>query len=94
MIKSWKHKGLKQFFLTEGKDTAGINLEHKEKIETILQILNIAANPMQLNMPGFRFHKLKGKLKNVYSVTIRSNWRIIFKFDEKDAILVDYIDYH
>ena len=46
------------------------NLKHKEKIETILQILNIATNPMQLNMPGFRFHKLKGKLENVYSVTI------------------------
>lgn len=94
MIKSWNHKGLKQFFLTEGKNTAGINLEHKEKIETILQILNIATNPMQLDMPGFRFHKLKGKLKDFYSVTIRANWRIIFKFDEKNAILVDYVDYH
>lgn len=94
MIKSWKHKGLEEFFLTEGKDTSGINLEHKEKIETILQILNIATNPMQLDMPGFRFHKLKGKFKEVYSVTVRANWRITFKFEGRDAILVDYLDYH
>lgn len=41
-----------------------------------------------------RFHKLKGSLKEHYSVTVNGNWRVIFKFEGTDAILVDYLDYH
>lgn len=57
-------------------------------------MLNAANNPKRLNLPGFGFHVLKGDLKGYYSVTVKENWRIIFKFVEEDAVLVDYIDYH
>jgi proteic killer suppression protein len=47
-----------------------------------------------MNLPGLRLHALKGKLKGRWSVTISGNWRITFGFEGKDAVLVDYEDYH
>ena len=92
MIRSWKHKALKNFYLSGEK--TGIIGEHTERIKMILQLLDAATRPEQLNLPGLKFHRLKGKLKEFYSITVRSNWRIIFQFNDDDAILVDYIDYH
>ena len=92
MIKSWKHKGLKTFFET-GK-TSGINSAHAKKIKIILQLLNAANAPERLNLPGMNFHKLKADLVGYFAVTVRANWRIIYKFEGEDAILVDYLDYH
>jgi proteic killer suppression protein len=92
MIKSWVHKGVRDFYLTGKK--SGIIVEHAERLKIILQALNAAINPGQLDLPGFRFHKLKGKLKDHYAITVRANWRIIFKFEGENVILVDYVDYH
>lgn len=92
MIKSWKHKGLRNFYLAG--DKSGIIFEHRRRLQVILQLLDAACKAEQLDVPGFRFHKLKGDLKNFYSVTVRANWRIIFQFENEDAILVDYLDYH
>ena len=92
VIKSWQHKGLKKFYLTG--DKSGIMAEHAHRLKTILQFLDAATSPNQLNLPSFGYHKLKGEYKNFYAITVRSNWRIIFGFDEEDAILVNYLDYH
>ncbi len=92
MIKTWKHKGLKKFYLSG--DKASIIPDHARKLQVILQLLDAADAPEKLNLPGLFFHKLSGNLKNFYSVTVKTNWRIIFHFDEQDAVLVDYIDYH
>lgn len=92
MIKSWKHKGLKDFYFTG--NTSGIISEHALRLKFILQLLNAASSPTQLKVPSLKFHKLKGKLKDCYSVTVRANWRVVFQFHNQDAILVDYIDYH
>lgn len=92
MIKSWKHKGLRNFYNTG--DKSGIIVEHASRLQVILQLLDAATKPEQINLPGFGFHKLKGDLKNFYAVTVRANWRIIFKFDSEDVILVNYVDYH
>lgn len=92
MIKSWRHKGLKRFFLTG--DISGINPEHESRLKVILQLLNVAKSGHQLDLPGMRFHKLRGDLKDYYAVTVRANWRVIFQFEEEDAILVNYLDYH
>lgn len=92
MIKSWQHKGLKQFFET-GK-VVGIQPEHSTRLKIILQRLNAATRPEDMNTPGMRFHQLKGKLKHYYAVVVNKNWRIIFQFDGQDVILVDYCDYH
>lgn len=92
MIKSWKHKGLCRFF--QNGDISGIQVKHQSKLKIILQLLDAASQPADLNLPGMRFHRLKGNYKNHYSVTVNGNWRIIYAFDGTDAILVDYLDYH
>lgn len=51
-------------------------------------------NPNQLNLPGLDLHKLQGDLKRFYAIKVSANWRLIFAFEGKDAILLDYIDYH
>ena len=53
-----------------------------------------AAAPQDLNLLGYRLHPLKGALKGFWSVTVRANWRIIFRFEETDAFDVELIDYH
>ena len=92
MIKSWQHKGLKQFF--ETGSMAGIQAAHQQRLKIILQRLNAAINASDMDTPGMRFHRLKGKLKDYYSVTVSGNWRVIYQFQDQDAILVDYLDYH
>lgn len=92
MIKSWKHKGLRNFYLSG--DKSGIIADHSRKIQVILQLLDAANSPNKLNLPGFGFHKLHGNLKDFYSVAVRANWKIIFRFEDQDVVFVDYIDYH
>lgn len=92
MIKTWKHKGLKKFF--ESGRTAGIKTEHKFRLKIILQRLNAAIKADDMNLPGMRFHALKGNRKGYYSVTVSGNWRVIYKSEGQNAILVDYLDYH
>ena len=92
MIKTWKHKGLRLFF--QSGVTSGIQAKHQTKLKIILQLLDAAVQPEDMDLPGFRFHQLKGGLKDHYSVTVNANWRVIFSFEGKDANLVDYLDYH
>lgn len=92
MIKTWKHKGLRLFFRTV--DMSGIQVKHQKKLKIILQLLDAACQPDDLNLPGIRFHPLKGNYRDHYSVTVNGNWRIIYAFDGTNAILVDYLDYH
>ena len=91
-MKSWKHKGLRKFF--ETGSVAGIQADHKMKSKMILQRLNAAIKADDMDLPGMRFHSLKGKLQGHYSVTVNGNWRITYKFEEQDAVIVDYVDYH
>jgi proteic killer suppression protein len=69
-------------------------VRHARRLKVLLQLLDAANAPEQMNLPGFGFHQLKGKLKGFYSVTVNENWRIIFQFEGEDAVLVNYLDYH
>jgi toxin HigB-1 len=92
MIKSWKHKGLRQFFETGRK--SGIVASHEKRLKIILQRLSAAVVPEDMNTPGMQFHKLSHNLAGFYSVSVSGNWRVIFKFNNHDAIEVNYVDYH
>lgn len=92
MIKTWKHKGLKDFFFN-GNDKK-INKKHLTRLKVILAQIEHAKTLTQLDVPGFNFHRLKGKFKDHYAVTVQANWRIIFQFDGKNFYNVDYLDYH
>ncbi len=92
MIQGFKHKGLKRLF--ENAETKGVSQDHVEKLENILAVLNRAGRPEDMSLPGFRLHALKGDLKGFWSVTVRANWRVVFRFHEGDAYDVDLVDYH
>jgi proteic killer suppression protein len=92
LIKQFKHKGLEIFF--NSGNTKGINPEHADKIARILDRLDAVSNSKDMNLTGYKLHKLQGKEKDIYSVWVNGNWRITFKFIEEDAYIVDYRDYH
>ena len=92
MIKSFKHKGLEKFFL-DGV-TKGIQAQHAKRLELILDTLNAAERIIDMNFPGSDLHLLEPKKENVWSVKVSGSWRITFKFEDSDAYIVDYLDYH
>jgi proteic killer suppression protein len=92
MIRSIRHKGLKRLY--EDDDSRGIVAEHGSKLRDILARLDAAVTVADMDLPGFRLHPLKGPWKGFWAVTVRANWRVIFRFEEGDAIDVDYVDYH
>jgi len=92
VIQSFRHKGLRQLF--EKGDSRGLRADLVVKLENILAVLNRASRPSDMGLPGFRIHPLKGDLSPFWAVTVRANWRVIFRFEEGHARDVDLIDYH
>jgi proteic killer suppression protein len=92
VIRSIRHRGLKR--LHEEDDPRGVLREHTAKLRDILARLDAAATVSDMNLPGFRLHALKGSFKGFWAVTVRANWRVIFRLVEGEALDVDYIDYH
>lgn len=92
MIKSFRHKGLKRLY--EEDDARGVAAEHLTKLRNILARLDAAGSAEDMNLPGFNLHALKGPLRGFMAVTVRANWRVIFRFVEGHAFEVDYLDYH
>ena len=92
MIKSFKHKGLEDFFYTGSKK--GIKPEQANRLERILDRLNAASEIKDMNYPGSFLHRLSGDKKRYYTVKVSGNWRIFFQFIDGDACVVDYDDYH
>ena len=92
MIKSFQHRGLKRLY--EQGERSRLPADMVEKIETILAALEIAAEPKDLDRPSFRLHPLKGGRKGQWAVTVRANWRIVFRIDGGDVHDVDLADYH
>ena len=92
MIKSFRHKGIEQFFKEGSK--AGIQAKHAEKLRKQLFALDNARRAEDMNAPGWRLHRLRGGLAGHWSVDVSGNWRLTFAFEGDDAILVDYQDYH
>jgi len=92
MIVSFRHKALK--LLYEKGDRRRVSADYADKVERILARLDEAAEPGNMDLPGFRLHPLKGDLAGFWSVSVSGNWRIIFRFDGANACDVDLLDYH
>ncbi len=92
VIRSFRHRGLEKFFRTGSK--AGIQPKHASKLCLQLFALDNARQPGDLNAPGWKLHPLAGELKDHWAVSVSGNWRLTFKFEGEEAILVDYRDYH
>ena len=92
MIKSFRHKGLQEFY--EKGIKRGINPDHASKLARILDRLDASVRPLDMNLPGYRLHQLSGKAKGTWSVWVSGNWGVTFNFEAEDATGVDYLDYH
>ena len=92
MIDSFKHRGLERFF--KRSDYRGIPAQHASRIERMLDRLDAAVRSDDMNLPGYRFHPLKGDRKGECSVSVSGNWRITFRFEGVNAIDVNFEDYH
>ena len=91
MIKSFKHRGLKELF-NKGR-SARISPALKARCLTRLDALNAATRPQDMNVPGFDFHALKGKPKR-YSVHVSGNWCLTFEWRDGGPARVNLEDYH
>jgi toxin HigB-1 len=92
MIKTFRHKGLKQLF--EVGRSRAVSPDLARRLIRQLDFLNRAVSPADMNLPGYRLHELKGARKGTWSVTVSGNWRLTFSFQDKDAFDVDLEDYH
>jgi toxin HigB-1 len=92
VIRSFRHRGIAKFFRTGSK--AGIQPKHEARLRLQLTTLHLASNPADMDRDGWGWHPLKGDLKGHWTVTVNGNWRLTFTFEDGDAILVDYQDYH
>lgn len=92
MIKTFRHRGLERFFREGSK--AGINPKHANRLRLQLGRLDAAKSAEDMNLPGWRLHRLSPGLEGHWSVWVNGNWRLTFTFEGADAVLVDYQDYH
>jgi proteic killer suppression protein len=90
--KKLRHTGIEKFFLTGSK--AGIQPSHANRLALQLGLLHISVRPEDMDFPGWMLHRLEGELRGHWSVKVNANWRLTFRFEGEDAILVDYQDYH
>ena len=92
MIRTFKHRGLERFF--SKSDYRGIPAQYASRIERLLDRLDAALKPEDMNLPGYRFHPLKGDRKGSYAVSVSGNWRLTFRFEGEDATDLALEDYH
>ena len=91
MIISFKHRGLELFF-TKGS-YKGIPAQYGSRIERMLDRLDASKGAEDMDLPGYKFHALKGERKGEFAVSVSGNWRITFEFDENDAVKVNLEDF-
>jgi len=92
MIRSIRHKGLRRLY--EDDDPRGVFGEHVGKLRKILVRLDGASSVADLAIPSFGLHPLHGDLEGFWAVTVRANWRVVFRFSGEHVVDVDYVDYH
>ena len=92
MILGFRHRGLERLY--EKGDRRRIPSQYVAKVERILARLDVATEPRNMDLPGYRLHPLSGQFQGFWAVTVSGNWRLIFRLDAGNARDVDLIDYH
>ncbi|MGV3592380.1 MAG: type II toxin-antitoxin system RelE/ParE family toxin [Gammaproteobacteria bacterium] len=92
MIRSFRHKGLERLFLYQ--ERRGVPAQFIPRLERMLDRLDAAMHPGDMNLPGYGFHPLQGNRWGTYAATVSGNWRLTFRFSDGDASHVDLEDYH
>ena len=92
MIRTIRHRGLRRLY--ERGDPSRVSADQAERIALALADLDDASKPIDIDLPGYRLHPLRGDLTGMWSISISRNWRIIFRFEDGDVYDVDLVDYH
>jgi proteic killer suppression protein len=92
VIRNFRHKGLERFFTSS--ERSGIDAKQADRIRRMLDRLDSIGRPEDMNLPGYKFHPMKGARRGTLAVSVSGNWRITFRFAEGDAIDVNLEDYH
>ncbi|MBS0557274.1 MAG: type II toxin-antitoxin system RelE/ParE family toxin [Proteobacteria bacterium] len=92
MIASFRHKGIERFF--RSGNTSGIQPKHAARLRLLLAQLDQARIVGDMVAPGLKLHPLKGDRKGHWAVTVQANWRLTFRFENGNAEVVNYEDYH
>ena len=92
MIRTFRHRALKRLF--QDGDASKVPADQLKRIADVLAHLDTALHPVDVDLPGYRLHPLKGDRKGCWSVSISRNWRIVFRFEDRDVFDVDLVDYH
>ena len=92
MIRNFRHNGLRRFW--ERGDRRRAPPEYADKIQRILEDLDDATMPNDMNRRGYGLHPLTGNRAGYWAVTVSPNWRIVFRFQDGDACDADLVDYH
>lgn len=92
VIASFRSKALERPYRDD--DPRRLPPDMVERIRSILTLLDQASAVSDLERPSLRLHPLKGDLRGFWAVTVRANWRIVFRFEEGEARDVDFLDYH
>ncbi len=92
MIRTFKHKALERYFCSSS--TKGLDSRMLPKLTRLLDRLEAATKPDDMDLPGYRFHPLKGNREGYFSVMVTANWRLTFRFEGEDAFDVNLEDYH
>jgi proteic killer suppression protein len=92
MIKSFKHKGLEQYFTKNIKKL--LDAKDVSKIERMLDRLDAAVIVRDMDIPGWKLHELKGSREKTWSISVTANRRITFRFENGDTHDVNLEDYH
>ena len=87
-----RHKALRA--LHERDDAARLHADFAPRLRRILFRLQEATHPGNIDAPGFRLHPLRGDRAGQWSVRVSGNWRVVFRFEDGEAVDVDLIDYH
>jgi len=91
MVGGFRKQGLKEIYTTGRRGRIGP--EYVKKCARVLQLLEIANQPEDMNVAGYRFHSLRGSPKR-WSVRVTGNYRITFGWSGKNADDIDFEDYH
>jgi proteic killer suppression protein len=92
VIKSFRHKGLRRFFETGSR--SGVQAKHAGRLRLQLAALDTAQNVDDMDIPGYRLHRLKGRSKGRRSIWVSGNWRLTYEFRDGNVHVLDYEDYH
>lgn len=91
MIRSWRHKGLKELF--ETGSSRKVRPDQRKRVLRRLDVLDKAAALSEIDLPGFDLHELHGKPKR-WAIAVNGPWRITFEWVAGEACEVDLEQYH